>query len=58
MKSVVYCLYNDGQHLSCFDTEEEAARFIESTYLLNKRYIEVIKEEVDDVTDCDCGGPK
>jgi len=47
----IYAVYNDGNHIACFNTLQEAHRCIESHYA-NTRYIEIEEEDLD--PDCDC----
>lgn len=58
MKQVVYCVYDDGHHITCFDAELKAKHYVEECISSSRKYLEYVAEEVEDASDCDCGGPK
>ncbi len=45
----VYCLYNDGDHIACFQTEKEASKEAISR---DMRMADIEEEEFDPKCDC------
>ena len=52
----VFCVYNDGNHIQCYETEQEAIHYIEENISSSNRYLEYEME--DELESCDCGGVK
>lgn len=52
----VFCLYNDGNHVDCFPTLEEAEVYIMDGSNGLGRYADI--EEEDYTPECDCGNQR
>lgn len=46
----VFCLYNDGDHIGCFKTYQEAYLELKKR---NCRYLEIVEEDYS--SSCSCG---
>jgi len=52
-EQMVYCLYDDGQHIQCFDSYDDAVNYTQDLSNGLSRYIDIEKEEY--YPTCDCG---